>query len=224
MTNGSMQMFGIINFSAYLAAVLLLVLLPGPNMVYCLSVAGQYGKKTGWSAFAGIFVGNGVLIVASTFGASALLQTYPSLFNVLQLAGGAYLAYLGFMLLREGWLKLHHAAAAKAESHTAESTLSQVFRKSLIISLANPQSLLFFPAIMVQFVDIRYEHPHLSFLLLGGAFQLCSLLCMSTLIMMADSVGRVGTKYSRVAAFGKSGAGALFIFFAAKLWLATAIA
>ena len=100
MMNGSMQMFGIINFSAYLAAVLLLVLLPGPNMVYCLSVAGQYGKKTGWSAFAGIFAGNGVLIVASTFGASALLQTYPSLFNALQLAGGAYLAYLGIMLLR----------------------------------------------------------------------------------------------------------------------------
>ena len=93
-------MFGIINFSAYLLAVLLLVLLPGPNMIYCLSVAGQYGTKTGWSAFAGIFVGNGVLIVASTFGASALLQTYPSLFNALQLAGGAYLAYLGIMLLK----------------------------------------------------------------------------------------------------------------------------
>ena len=76
---------------------------------------------------------------------------------------------------------------------------------------------------MVQFVDIRYEHPHLSFLLLGGTFQLCSLLCMGTLILMANSVSRVGTKYSRVAAFGKSGAGALFIFFAAKLWLATAI-
>ena len=186
-------------------------------------MAGQYGTKTGWSAFAGIFVGNGVLIVASTFGASALLQTYPSLFNALQLAGGAYLAYLGIMLLREGWLKLHHAAAAKADSHTAEGTLLQVFRKSLTISLLNPQSLLFFPAIMVQFVDIRYEHPHLSFLLLGGTFQLCSLLCMGTLILMANSVGRVGTKYSRVAAFGKSGAGALFIFFAAKLWLATAI-
>lgn len=59
-------MFGIINFSAYLLAVLLLVLLPEPNMIYCLSVARQYGTKTGWSAFAGIFVDNGVLIVAST--------------------------------------------------------------------------------------------------------------------------------------------------------------
>ena len=75
----------------------------------------------------------------------------------------------------------------------------------------------------ITFQSLIYEHPHLSFLLLGGTFQLCSLLCMGTLIMMADSVGRVGTKYSRVAAFGKSGAGALFIFFAAKLWLATAI-
>ncbi|OAM26659.1 MULTISPECIES: leucine efflux protein LeuE [Eikenella] len=216
-------MFGIINFSAYILAVLLLVLLPGPNMIYCLSVAGQYGRKPGWSAFAGIFLGNGILIVASAFGASALLQAYPSLFTALQLAGGAYLAYLGVMLLREGWLKLRHTAAAKADSHAAESTRLQVFRKSLIISLANPQSLLFFPAIMVQFINIRYEHPQLSFLVLGGTFQLCSLLCMSTLILMADSVGRVGTKYSRAAALGKSSAGALFIFFAAKLWLATAI-
>ncbi len=221
-------MFGIIHFSAYLVAVLLLVLLPGPNMLYCLSAAGQHGVKTGWIAYAGIFLGNGILIVASTFGAGTLLQAYPSLFNGLQLAGGAYLAYLGVMLLREGWLKLHHAPAAeagKADANRAtESTMLQVFRKSLTISLVNPQSLLFFPAIMVQFIDIKYEHPHLSFLVLGGTFQLCSLLCMSVLILMAGTVGQAAAKYNRATAWGKSSAGALFIFFAAKLWMATAMA
>ena len=72
-------MFGIIHFSAYLVAVLLLVLLPGPNMLYCLSAAGQHGVKTGWIAYAGIFLGNGILIVASTFGAGTLLQASPQI-------------------------------------------------------------------------------------------------------------------------------------------------
>ena len=88
-------MYGITDLTAYILGTIAIILLPGPNSLYCLSVAAAQGIGKGYRAIAGIFVGDGILILVTVFGAGSLLKLYPSLFNAIKLIGGLYLMYLG---------------------------------------------------------------------------------------------------------------------------------
>ena len=93
-------MFGITDLATYTIGVIAVILLPGPNSMYCLTIAGQYGIKPACRAVAGVLLGDSLLILATVLGAGALLKLYPALFHGIQLAGGLYLAYIGCNLLR----------------------------------------------------------------------------------------------------------------------------
>ena len=75
------------------------ILLPGPNSLYCLTTAGRYGTRAALRVMAAIFIGDSTLMLLATGGAASLLRANPTLFHILQTAGGAYLAYLGIRLL-----------------------------------------------------------------------------------------------------------------------------
>ena len=92
-------MFGITDLAAYIIGTIAIILLPGPNSMYCLTVAGQHGAKAAYRAVAGILLGDSLLILATVLGAGTLLKLYPALFHGIKLAGGLYLAYIGCNLL-----------------------------------------------------------------------------------------------------------------------------
>ena len=214
-------MFGITDIFTYTLAVIILILLPGPNSMFCMTVAGQYGAKTARRAIAGTFIGNGTLIAASALGAGALLKSYPFLFDGLKLLGGTYLAWLGLKLLhgaRNSW----RAPAPLSAALTAISAAPQpkVFKKALTVALLNPKGLLFFPSMMVQFVDIHYPHPLVSFLVLGLIFQTCSLIFLNLTAPMASRLTQMVVRHRKAGAAGKGRVGALCIGFAAKRWSA----
>lgn len=85
-------MFGITDLATYLIGTIFIVLLPGPNSLYVLSVAAGRGVKAGYQGAAGVFVGDTVLMVLSATGMAAMLKVYPALFWGLKAAGAAYLA------------------------------------------------------------------------------------------------------------------------------------
>ncbi|QEY24024.1 leucine efflux protein LeuE [Neisseria animalis] len=211
-------MFGITDIVTYTLAVVVLILLPGPNSMFCMAVAGQYGVKTARRAIAGTFLGNGTLITASALGAGSLLKAYPFLFDGIKLAGGCYLAYIGLKLILGAWQNWHNGKPVEEiRIHSPH-----VFKKALTIALLNPKGLLFFPSMMVQFVDISYPHPLVSFLILGLIFQTVSLIYLNAMAPMADRISRWAAHYRKTGAAGKGGVGALFLAFAAKLWTAAA--
>ncbi|WP_228130345.1 LysE family transporter [Moraxella caprae] len=132
---------------------------------YCLSMSANQGRRAGMGAMSGILVGDTLLILATIFGAGALLKLYPSVFNGIKLIGGCYLAYLGVRLIIGAYhtFKNRHAIANKSFNPPAVEKQNYFYR-SLSLSLTNPKAILFFLSFFVQFVRPDYDKPFLTFL------------------------------------------------------------
>ncbi|HSX99528.1 MAG TPA: leucine efflux protein LeuE, partial [Streptomyces sp.] len=176
-------MFGVTDLPTYLAGLVLIVLLPGPNSLYVLSVAARRGIRTGYRAAAGVWVGDAVLMTLSAAGVASLLQANAVLFAVVKYAGAGYLSWLAVGLLRAAWGMWRSRRERAVEGPGDEAVEGErPFRRALVISLLNPKAILFFVAFFVQFVDPGYAYPALSFVVLGAFAQLASFLYLSALI------------------------------------------
>ncbi len=82
-------MLGITNPWTFLIGTVAIVLLPGPNTLFVLSVAGRFGVRAGYRAAAGVWIGDSMLMTLSAAGAASLLHAYPALFLVVKWAGAA---------------------------------------------------------------------------------------------------------------------------------------
>ena len=207
--------YGITDLATYVLGTIFIVLLPGPNSLYVLSVASQRGVRAGYLGACGIFVGDVILMVASATGVASLLQASPALFLVLKYAGAAYLAWLGIGLLRAAWATWHAPAPASAAQPRADA--SRPFRAALAISLMNPKAIMFFVSFFIQFVAPGYPYPVLSFAILGLICQVISGLYLSALILGGAHLAQQFRSRRRLAAGATGGVGAMFIGFGARL-------
>jgi leucine efflux protein len=107
-------MLGITDFWTYVLGVIAIILLPGPNSIYVLSVGARRGVRAGYQAAAGVFAGDAVLMALSAAGVASLLQAYPPVFLVIKYAGAAYLAWVGLGIIR-GALRKWRTRAEPAE-------------------------------------------------------------------------------------------------------------
>lgn len=234
-------MLGITDLPTYLVGLILIVLLPGPNSLYVLSVAARSGTRTGYKAAAGVFTGDTVLMLLAAAGAASLLQTNPLLFAVVKYVGAAYLIWMAIGMLRSAyamWTSRHQRAedqrAADAASGVCGATgnsgasragalsRERPFRRALVVSLFNPKVILFLISFFVQFVDPSYAYPALSFLVLGFLLQFVSFLYLSVLIFSGTRLAAAFGRRRRLSAGATSAAGALFLGFAVKLSVSSA--
>lgn len=215
-------MYGITDLTAYILGTIAIILLPGPNSLYCLSVAAAQGIGKGYRAIAGIFVGDGILILVTVFGAGSLLKLYPSLFNAIKLIGGLYLMYLGVKLLIGAYhtFSQRMILAQATPKLTVPATHQNYFYRAMLLSLTNPKAILFFLSFFVQFVDPSYEHPLLSFLLLAVILQCISFAYLSVLAFAGQGLARRFNRHPLLIVLSMSLVGLLFIGFAIKLWQA----
>jgi leucine efflux protein len=212
--------FGTVDLWTYVVATVLIILLPGPNSLYVLSVASRKGRRAGFQAASGVFLGDSVLMVASAAGLASMFAASPVLYNLVRWAGVAYLAYLAFGLLRGGWKTWRAARRGEPlEAKVVEvgSANERPFVRALIASLLNPKAILFFVAFFVQFVDPGYAWPVLSYGVLFVILQCCSMVYLSTLIVAGDGLAQTFRRRRRLAAAGNGVVGAVMIAFAAKL-------
>lgn len=214
-------MFGVIDLPTYLAGLVLIVLLPGPNSLYVLSVAARRGVRAGYTAAAGVWCGDAVLMTLSAAGVASLLQANAVLFGIVKYAGAGYLTWLAFGMLRAAWAmwRARGGTSAVTEPGAADE---RPYRRALVISLFNPKAILFFVAFFVQFVDPGYAYPALSFVVLGVFAQVASFLYLTALIFSGTRLADVFRRRRRLSAGVTSAAGALFLGFAVKLSLASA--
>ncbi|MFT7723770.1 MAG: leucine efflux protein LeuE [Roseateles sp.] len=215
-------MFGITDLGTYLAAAIFIILLPGPNSLYVLSVAAQRGVRAGYTAACGVFVGDTVLMTAAAAGGASLLMASPQVFFVVKMVGAAYLGWIGIQLLRGGVKSWRGGtlAAGQAEAPRAVDA-RQPFRKALVVSLLNPKAIAFLLSFFIQFVDPAYPHPALTFLILGSIIQVLSFLYLSTLIFAGARLAAAFRARRRLSGAANAGVGALFVGFGAKLATAT---
>ncbi|MEU6063172.1 MULTISPECIES: leucine efflux protein LeuE [Streptomyces] len=215
-------MFGVIHLPTYLAGLVLIVLLPGPNSLYVLSVAARRGIRAGYTAAAGVWCGDTVLMTLSAAGVASLLQANAVLFGIVKYAGAGYLTWLAIGMLRAA-RRMWRTRWEKAVQDKAPSAVTdeRPFRRAFVVSLFNPKAILFFVAFFVQFVDPGYAYPALSFVVLGAFAQLASFLYLSALIFSGTKLADAFRRRKRLSATATSAAGALFLGFAVKLSLAS---
>ncbi|WP_280696538.1 leucine efflux protein LeuE [Kitasatospora sp. GP82] len=213
-------MLGVNDLATYVLGALVIVLLPGPNSLYVLSVAARKGIRTGYRAAAGVFLGDFTLISLTSLGASSLLKANPAVFAVVKFGGAAYLLWIGAGMLRAArrlWREHRAADQAEGAGAAAVPAAENPFRRALVISLLNPKAILFLLSFFTQFVDPSYGRPALSFALLGGILQTFSLLYLSMLIFAGTTLAAAFRRRKRLSAGLTSAVAVLFAGFAAKL-------
>jgi leucine efflux protein len=216
-------MFGVIDLPTYLAGLVLIVLLPGPNSLYVVSVAARRGVRAGYTAAAGVWCGDAVLMTLSAAGVASLLQANAVLFGIVKYAGAGYLTWLAVGMLRAAWGMWRARREQSAEeAPVAGAGDERPYRRALVISLFNPKAILFFVAFFVQFVDPGYAYPAISFVVLGAFAQLASFLYLTALIFGGTRLADAFRRRRRLSAGATSAAGALFLGFAVKLSFASA--
>lgn len=214
-------MLGITDLTTFVAGTIVVVLLPGPNSMYVLSVASREGVLRGYQAACGVFVGDTILMALSAAGLASVLAAHPWLFMAVKYAGAIYLGWIGLNLLHaawRGWRRGPSQRLAVTPEQPAERTgRKQPFRRALSISLLNPKAIFFFISFFVQFVDPAYAWPALSFVALGVIVQVCSALYLSALILAGDRLAHAFSARRHLAAALNAAVGALFIGFGLRL-------
>jgi len=210
-------MLGITDLTTYILGTIFIILLPGPNSMYVLSVAAQRGARAGFAGAAGVFTGDLILMTLAATGAAGLLQTNPALFAIVKYLGGGYLAWIGLNMLKGGWQAWRRAGQPQAAGDVRPVDAANPFRKALLISLMNPKAILFFVSFFVQFVDPAYAYPALTFAALGTIVQCFSLLYLTVIILAGSHLADAFRRRRRLSAAMGGSVGAMFIGFGAKL-------
>lgn len=137
-------MFGIADFGAFCAAVLVFLALPGPGTFALLTSTGKGGLRAGAAATSGVIVGDQVLLWLAVAGVAALLAAHPAWFKSVQYAGAIYLAWIGLRL----WLAKPGEQAGPVKIHTGHYA-----RQAFLITLLNPKAIVFYMAFFPLFID-----------------------------------------------------------------------
>jgi len=210
----------------YVVGAFGIILLPGPNSLYVLSVATARGVKPGFQGAFGVFVGDTILLVFTALGAASLLRTHPALFMVVKYAGAAYLCWVGLNLLRgalSGWrtadavLSTDSSASRSSSVPAAVAHLQRPFRRALVISLLNPKAILFLLSFFVQFIDPNYAQPEIPFLILSSILMVFSAAYLTALIFAGARLAQTFSQRKRLSSGLSSLVGGLFVWFGSKL-------
>jgi leucine efflux protein len=117
---------GVTDLGGYLVGLAVIVLMPGPNSLYVLSVAARRGIRTAYAAAAGVFLGDAVLIVLAALGVASVLAANPMLFTLVQWGGAAYLVFLAIGALRSAWRQLRERRLLRSPADTSPLDLARL--------------------------------------------------------------------------------------------------
>lgn len=154
---------------AFAALSFLLIIVPGPSVLFVIGRALAQGRRAALTTVAGNTLGAYLLVVAVALGVGAVVERSVLVFTALKLAGAAYLVYLGVRAWRErGALR---AAFAGGETAGGRRT----FWEGFAVGVSNPKTIVFFAAVLPQFVDREQGHAALQMLVLGLVFNLIAI-------------------------------------------------
>ena len=136
-------MFGIADYGAFVAAIVVFLLIPGPGNLALITSTSKGGIRGGLAATFGVILGDQVLMWAAVAGVSAVLAAYPAAFKAVQWLGAAYLAWLGLKML----------LAKPGAAPILNIRPSHFLRQALTITLLNPKAIVFYMAFFPLFVD-----------------------------------------------------------------------
>lgn len=148
-----------------------LIIVPGPSVMFIVSRAVALGRRAALLTVAGNAVGIYVQVALVALGLGAIVERSVAVFTVIKLAGAAYLVWLGIQAIRD-----RNSMSDALETTESLAPRRSVFRDGVIVGAANPKSIVFFAAILPQFIDRGGAPAGLQMMVLGSIFVLVALI------------------------------------------------
>ncbi|WP_458130816.1 LysE family translocator [Pseudomonas sp. R3-41] len=170
----------------FLMALTVAYLLPGPDMILLLQTGARQGRGAALATAVGLGVARGCHVALAALGLSALFKTAPWTFDVVRLAGAAYLLWIGFQCLRTTLLPNFEGANVEVgKRHYYEA-----IRRGLLTNLLNPKALLFCSVLLPQFIDPQAGPVLGQFAILGVVLVGVGLLFDCAYALVGVALGR----------------------------------
>jgi threonine/homoserine/homoserine lactone efflux protein len=151
------------NLGLFVLAALVLLLTPGPAVLYIVARSIDQGRRAGLVSMLGVHAGTLVHVAAAAAGLSAVLAASATAFSAVKLLGAAYLVYLGLR-------KILERPGPAAGTASRPPRLGRAFVDGVVVNVLNPKTALFFLAFLPQFVDVSRGHVGAQILGLGMLF------------------------------------------------------
>ncbi|MBF6298524.1 LysE family translocator [Nocardia amamiensis] len=194
------------NLLAFIAAAVVIIVVPGPGVLFTVGRALTLGRRAALFSVLGHAAGVYVALVLVAIGLGALLTASALALTVVKFAGAVYLMYLGIQAVRQ-----RGALQAALGAPVEPATNARVLRQSAIVGLTNPKAIVFFSAVLPHFADPAGGSLSWQFLLLGTVFLAIALVSDSAWALLAASARSwFARSPRRLEAVG--GAGGVMIF------------
>jgi len=168
---------------AFILASFVIIVIPGPSVLFVIGRSLVLGRRAGLLSVLGNEAGVVPVVFAVAFGVGAIVEASIVLFTIIKIAGACYLAYLGIQAIRHRRDNLEKAT----ESNPRSSSAGRVFLQGFLVGMTNPKSLVFFIAVLPQFVNRSGGAIQWQFVALGLIFVVIALISDSIWAIMAGS-------------------------------------
>ena len=202
-------MFGIADYSAFVVAIIIFLMIPGPGNLALITSTGKGGIRGGLAATFGVIFGDQVLLWMAVVGVAALLSTYPAAFSAVQWVGAAYLAWLGFKMI----------TAKPGAAPILNIKPRQYLRQALMITVLNPKAIVFYMAFFPLFVDPLRHQGFVTFAFMAVTIAALTFAYGLTVVLLTHFLAERLRANPKVSSMLEKLAGVFLIGFGLKLAL-----
>ncbi|WP_147037826.1 LysE family translocator [Microbacterium aerolatum] len=168
------------NLLAFALASVVIIVIPGPSVLFVIGRSIAYGRRAGVLSVVGNRLGTIPAVVAVAFGVGAIVAASAVAFTVIKVVGALYLVWLGIQAIR-------HRNAHVVDTGRPSLSSWRLLRQGFVVGLANPKTIAFFVAVLPQFVAPTAGPVWAQLLTLGLAFQAIALIFDSTWALAAGT-------------------------------------
>jgi threonine/homoserine/homoserine lactone efflux protein len=201
--------FGVADYWAFVAAVVVFLAIPGVGNLAIITSTGKGRIVGGLAATLGVIAGDQVLMWLAVAGVAAVLSANPALFGLVQYAGASYLAVLGVLMLR----------ARPGDAPVLNLQPRRFFRQALLITLLNPKAIVFYMAFFPLFVDPARHRGLVTFGVMALTIALLTFLYCAVVISVTHFAADRMRASPRAGVWLNRVAGAMLVGFGVKLAL-----
>lgn len=189
---------------AFVGVILAFLAPPGPDMTYMIAVGLQGGRRAAARAILGIGTGMSVYAAAVVLGLARLMQANPAVLDAVRLGGAAFLVWMAWTSLRD---------ARRGSTDIDQVRAGRWYVRGVIISLTNPKLILFFVAVLPQFIG-RAESPELQLAMLGAVNVATEVLLYGAIGLLAGAFAARFAQNRRASRHLQQFAGAVYLLLA----------
>lgn len=168
----------------YVIAAVVIILAPGPSVLFVIARAVAWGRATAVATVLGNVLGSFSLSVIVALGLGPILQRSVIAFNAVQILGGAYIVYLGIQAIRHSQVHAEDMTNQGDEKPTVRKSI----REGYFVGILNPKALVFFAAILPQFIDRARGSVTSQLLLLGAIFTVIAFVSDGSWGLLAGTI------------------------------------